>query len=52
MRNLAHEGYLAGLKGLDPDPDLSKDLSSDYCKGWLNGVQDRKTGLELPKYFG
>lgn len=53
-----HQGYMAGLKGENPDEVLAK--SEDYSDGWLVGAEDRQRLLDLlvpeaeivPKYLG
>ena len=38
-----HLGYLAGLRGQEPDPLL--DRLRDYETGWLHGTEDRAAGV-------
>lgn len=49
LHNWEHEGYMAGIKGEDPDPELSK-ASKAYDHGWLIGNQDREAGVKPPAY--
>lgn len=49
--NLCHAGYLAGLKGEDPDPEAGL-IDSEYELGYLNGCQDRANGVTVPTYCG
>jgi len=50
--NWLHEGYMDGLKGLDPDPKLSEWPGSEYNEGWLIGDEDRKSGVPVPTFQG
>lgn len=43
-------GYVTGLAGEDPDPQLEN--YSEYADGWLMGCADREAGKKLPKYLG
>jgi hypothetical protein len=52
IENLSHEGYMDGLRGLDPNPELSAWADSEYNEGWLVGSEDRKAGVVVPKYLG
>lgn len=53
-----HQGYMAGLKGENPDEAMAK--SEDYSDGWLVGSEDRQKRLAegvpedkiVPKYLG
>jgi len=44
-------GYLAGLRGEDPDSEMSH-VHSNYDEGWLMGDADRERGVPAPKYLG
>jgi hypothetical protein len=44
-------GYLAGLRGEDPDPEMSR-LSERYDDGWLLGAADREQGATPKKFMG
>jgi hypothetical protein len=49
-----HEGYLDGLYGRDPNPELSQP-GTEYEIGWLHGVEERKKvplGGRPPRYVG
>lgn len=48
--NWVHEGYMDGISGKEPDPEL--DRSDEYSKGWLAGASDREAGIAPPKFFG
>lgn len=50
--NLCHEGYLAGLKGQEPDPDPKINSWVEYETGYLEGCADRERGITAPKYCG
>lgn len=41
--NLAHCGYLDGLRGTAPDPELQN--LGEYAEGWLHGNEDRENGV-------
>jgi hypothetical protein len=41
--NYLHIGYMDGLSGKDPNPELDK--SYEYEDGWLHGDADRKAGM-------
>ena len=49
LSNWAHEGYMDGLEGKDPNADLTG--SWDYDTAWLIGCQDREAGVK-PSDFG
>ena len=42
MKNACHEGYMDGLRGLDPDPNFVN--WTEYETGWLHGSQDHDEG--------
>lgn len=42
----AHEGYLDGYYGRDPNPRF--DGSNEYEAGWLQGVEDSENGVSIP----
>lgn len=44
-------GYLSGLKGEDPDPELEK-MSHRYEDGWLKGMAAREAGVKPKKFMG
>jgi hypothetical protein len=44
-------GYLAGLRGEEPDSDLCQ-MSHKYEDGWLLGAQDRENGVKPKKFLG
>ncbi len=44
-------GYLAGLRGEDPDAELGR-LNPRYEEGWLLGAEDRQKGVQPKKYMG
>jgi hypothetical protein len=48
--SLVHEGYMAGIQGEDPNPEL--DFSEEYSVGWLAGAKDKEAGIIPPKYLG
>ncbi len=50
--NWAHKGYMDGLLGLAPDPQLSGWADSEYNDGWIAGDEDRRNGAQAPKFFG
>lgn len=45
-----HEGYLDGLNGQDPNPEM--DRTNDYADGYLAGMADREAGVKPRKYTG
>ena len=48
--NKVHQGYVDGLSGRDPNPELEK--SYDYQEGWLHGSTDHAAGKTCPKWLG
>ena len=41
--NFIHEGYIDGLQGKSPNPEL--ETSEEYRDGWLHGSKDRDDGM-------
>lgn len=50
--NWLHEGYMDGLRGLDPDVKLSEYVHGDYSTGYLFGCEDRANGMKDIPYLG
>jgi len=44
-------GYLAGLRGEDPDAELGR-LNPRYDDGWLLGAADRERGVQPKRFMG
>lgn len=47
--SFVHGGYMAGLRGEDPDPRLEG--FPDYDTAWLKGCEDRESGACKPEDF-
>jgi len=44
-------GYITGLHGEDPNPEMSR-ANSQYDEGWLLGIDAHDRGVKAPKYLG
>lgn len=45
---MAHKGYMTGLRGEDPDKELER--FNEYADAYLIGCQDRETGVKPDLY--